>query len=82
MPILGPGFGPILHSEEMAAWGLDRHPLVADPYEGRSCQVLGSKLEQGGEGLFAKREVGKAFTDLYLCWNYHKNDNGRWSRVT
>ena len=30
---------------------------MADPYEGRWCQVLGSHLEQGGEGLFAKREV-------------------------
>ena len=30
---------------------------MADTYEGRWCQVLGSKMEQGGEGLFAKREV-------------------------
>ena len=32
VPILGPAFGPTLQSEEMAAWGLDRHPTVADPY--------------------------------------------------
>ena len=78
VPILGLAFGQTLRSEEMAAWGSDRHPLVtatclrkmkiknqsqvADPYEGRWCQVLGSHLDQGGEGLFAKREVAT------VCW--------------
>ena len=29
VPILGLAFGQTLRSEEMAAWGSDRHPLVA-----------------------------------------------------
>ena len=31
VPVLGPAVGPTLRSEELAAWGLDRHPMVADP---------------------------------------------------
>jgi len=57
VPVLSKTFGPTFHYEELTSWDVERQPLMADPYECRWCQVQGSKLEQGGEGLFSKREV-------------------------
>ncbi|XP_023344428.1 histone-lysine N-methyltransferase SETD7 [Eurytemora carolleeae] len=33
------------------------NPLIEDPYESRTCQVLTSKVEGGGEGLYARRKI-------------------------
>lgn len=35
------------------------NPLLRDPYESKICEVSESKLPQGGEGLYAKRDIKK-----------------------
>ena len=39
VPVLSKTFGPTFHYEELTSWDVERHPLMADPYECRWCQV-------------------------------------------
>ena len=39
VPVLSKTFGPTFHYEELTSWGVERQPLMADPYECRWCKV-------------------------------------------
>ena len=41
-------------------------PLIGDPYEGRVCKVEVSKVEGGGEGLYALRDLRPGEVDEFL----------------
>ena len=46
-------------------------PLVRDPYEERSCNVQSSRVEGGGEGLYALRDLKPGEVVIILCWIFH-----------
>ena len=63
----GPAVGLSISTETSVGAG----PLVRDPYEARSCKVQSSKVEGGGEGLYALRDLKPGEVIITLSWIFH-----------
>ena len=58
IPIFSPKAGPVYTFEHPSRKVIAKNPLVADPWESEMVYVKESLLPQGGEGLFAKKDIG------------------------
>ena len=63
----GPAVGLSISTETSVGAG----PLVRDPYEARSCKVQSSRVEGGGEGLYALRDLKPSEVIITLSWIFH-----------
>ena len=54
IPVFTKAEGQIYEFEEASKKSIGKNPLLQDPWEAKRVYVDASKLEQGGDGLFAK----------------------------
>jgi len=59
VPVFGEPNGPAFEYEQPSIRCIALHPLLRDPWEDKKVYVSDSNLPQGGEGLFAKRNIEK-----------------------
>eukprot|EP00092_Neocalanus_flemingeri_P016786 GFUD01018155.1.p1 GENE.GFUD01018155.1~~GFUD01018155.1.p1 ORF type:complete len:540 (-),score=94.96 GFUD01018155.1:837-2456(-) len=59
IPVFGEPRGPAFEYEHPSIRNIAMHPLLRDPWEDKKVYVGDSMLPQGGEGLFAKRDIEK-----------------------
>jgi len=59
VPVFGEPRGPAFEYEQPSIRNIALHPLLRDPWEDQKIYVSDSMLPQGGEGLFAKRDIEK-----------------------
>ena len=57
VPVFTDPSGPPFTFENPTIRNIANHPLVRDPWEETKVRVDQSKLPQGGEGLFAKKDI-------------------------
>jgi len=57
VPVFGDCSGPAFEYEQPGIRCIALHPLLRDPWEDKKVFVSDSMLPQGGEGLFAKRNI-------------------------
>jgi len=57
VPVFGEPSGPAFEYEQPSIRCIALHPLLRDPWEDKKVYVSDSMLPQGGEGLFAKRNI-------------------------
>jgi len=57
IPVFGEPRGPAFEYEQPSIRNIALHPLLRDPWEDKKVYVSDSMLPQGGEGLYAKRDI-------------------------
>jgi len=62
IPVFGEPRGPSFEYEQPSIRNIALHPLLRDPWEDKRVYVSDSLLPQGGEGLFAKKDIDKKET--------------------
>jgi len=66
IPVFSQPSGQTYEFEAPSIRNIAKHPLLRDPFEEQLCEVGESRLPQGGEGLFAKRDLAaKEVASLY-----------------
>ena len=71
IPVFTKAEGQIYEFEEASKKSIGKNPLLQDPWEAKRVYVDASKLEQGGDGLFAKIPFtkGEVFSKTFV--KYH-----------
>jgi len=59
IPVFSETFGPSYQYEKPSIKNIALNPLLRDPFEDTKVEVKVSNLPQGGEGLFAKKDIEK-----------------------
>lgn len=59
IPVFSQPHGPAYEYENQSIRNIALNPLLRDPFEAERCEVGESRLPQGGEGLFAVRDIKK-----------------------
>ena len=68
IPVFTKAEGQIYEFEEASKKSIGKNPLLQDPWEAKRVYVDASKLEQGGDGLFAKIPFtkGEVFSKTFV----------------